>query len=344
VPSIAENARALQKLRRALLGWFRSEARELPWRRTRDPYAIWVSEIMLQQTRVAVVVDYFARFMQRWPNVASLARARESSVLAAWSGLGYYRRARALHAAARRILRERNGVLPVAAVDWRELNGIGRYTANAIASQAHGEPCAVVDGNVERVLGRLTGGVLRGEAAWRAADELLDRRASGDWNQAMMELGATVCTPAQPACPRCPVARWCATSRERAKPATGGGRVAPAARRKRSASYALALRGDAVLLAQRPAGAALMPGMWELPEIQRTPAVKADFRLRHSITNTDYDVGIFRVALRGPDAKTQASTARLGHPNKTWFSRTQVERLPLTGLARKALRRAGMLD
>ena len=146
-----------QSFRRALLRWYDQHRRHLPWRRDRDPYRIWVSEIMLQQTRVAAVLDHYARFMQRFPTVQSLASAREASVLAAWSGLGYYHRARRMHQAAKVIVRERGGVFPQSAEEWLALPGIGRYTAAAVASIAFDEPVAVVDGNVERVLQRLQG-------------------------------------------------------------------------------------------------------------------------------------------------------------------------------------------
>ena len=172
--------------------------------RSTDPYRVWVSEIMLQQTRVAAVLEHYARFMKRFPTVAALARAREQSVLAAWSGLGYYHRARRMHQAAKVIVRERGGQFPSRAEDWLELPGIGRYTAAAIASIAFGEAVAVVDGNVERVLARLDGDVLPNGSAWERAQALLDPKRPGDFNQAMMELGATICTPKSPQCLLCP--------------------------------------------------------------------------------------------------------------------------------------------
>src|ERR1700678_561123 len=223
----------LRSLRRALLRWYDQNRRALPWRRDRDPYRVWVSEIMLQQTRVAAVLDHYARFMQRFPAVKSLAAAREASVLALWSGLGYYHRARRMHQAAKNIVRQ--GSFPRTAQDWSELPGIGRYTAAAIASIAFGEPVAVVDGNVERVLQRLfctqvsptegrtlrqAQGRLRGtvksrdrkiQIAWQQAEALLDRKRAGDFNQAMMELGATICTPRAPQCLICPVHSFCQT-------------------------------------------------------------------------------------------------------------------------------------
>src|ERR1700722_10862870 len=200
---------------RRLLAWYRKSRRTLPWRESRDPYRGWLSEIMLQQTRVAAVIGTYAEFLRRFPAGEKLAAAREASVLAAWSGLGYYRRARMLHAAAKVVVRELGGEFPSTSDAWRALPGIGRYTAAAVASIAFGESIVTVDGNVERVCRRLSGRQLAGEELWRAAEELLDRgcesRSAGDFNQAMMELGATVCTPRAPACLTCPVVDLCAT-------------------------------------------------------------------------------------------------------------------------------------
>ena len=202
------------RFRKNLLAWYAHNARILPWRESRDPYRVWLSEIMLQQTRVAAVIGHYAEFLRRFPTVKKLAAAREASVLAAWSGLGYYRRARMLHAAAKVVVRELGGKFPATAEDWRELPGIGRYSAAAIASIAFAEPVAVVDGNVERVLQRVSGQRREGEGLWRAAADLLDRKRPGEFNQAMMELGATVCTPRAPGCLMCPVVELCATRGE----------------------------------------------------------------------------------------------------------------------------------
>src|SRR5579864_4071806 len=164
------DARSFQQ---SLLEWFDRHKRDLPWRRDRDPYRVWLSEVMLQQTRVAAVIDHYQKFLRRFPTIEKLASARKSSVLAAWSGLGYYRRARMLHAAAKKIVKEHGGAFPGCAEDLRALPGIGRYTAAAIASIAFAEPVAVVDGNVERVLQRLKGKNLEGEELWQAARDLL---------------------------------------------------------------------------------------------------------------------------------------------------------------------------
>jgi A/G-specific adenine glycosylase len=334
--------------RARLLAWYQTHARRLPWRENRDPYRIWVSEIMLQQTRVAAVIEHYHEFLRRFPTVEKLAAAREATVLAAWSGLGYYRRARMLHRAAKEIVRGPGGQFPGTAEAWRELPGIGRYTAAAIASIASDEPVAVVDGNVERVLQRVSAGQWAGEDLWRAAQELLDRDHPGDFNQAMMELGATVCTARAPACLTCPVVKLCATRGEMARTAK-----APQ-QKKREIHYALHGRDGRVFLVQRPHEASLMAGMWELPEVDaadaavfgragkhvprfapndrirskdRTPL----FTLRHSITVTDYTVRVWRGIPRG-----QA-------PGK-WVALRQLQKLALTGVTRKILMQAGMMS
>lgn len=319
-----------------LLAWYDEHARDLPWRQRPgqekpcDPYRVWLSEIMLQQTRVAAVIAHYHEFLCRFPTVQRLAAARESSVLAAWSGLGYYRRARMLHAAAKEILKSLERNFPDTAEGWRQLPGIGRYTAAAIASIAFGEPVAVVDGNVERVLQRVAGKRFSAAALWQAAERMLDRERPGDFNQAMMELGATVCTPRSPACLTCPVVEFCATRGEMRNSAI------PARQKKRAIHYALDCRsrdhgGRSVFLVQRPHDARLMAGMWELPEISAPKnGIRPAFAVRHSITTTDYAVQVWRLS---PAPKLAGE----------WVSEKQLTRNPLTGLARKILRRAGVI-
>jgi A/G-specific adenine glycosylase len=331
-----------ERFRAQLRTWYDAHARHLPWRESRDPYRVWVSEIMLQQTRVAAVIGHYHEFLRRFPTVEKLAGAPEDSVLAAWSGLGYYRRARMLHAAAKVVVRERGGRFPKTAEGWRDLPGVGRYTAAAMASISFGEPVAAVDGNVERVLQRFSGRRLAGENFWRAAERMLDRERAGDFNQAMMELGATVCTPRAPACLTCPVVEWCATRGEMA-----GSAKAPR-QKKREIHYALAWRHGAVFLVQRDRHARLMAGMWELPEVAglatRARAIarfaRSDnkeerdsqlwFTVRHSITVTDYNVSVWRMA---------APTGVTGE----WVAGERLARVALTGLARKILRKAEII-
>ncbi len=309
------------QLRHELLAWYDAHQRELPWRESTDPYRVWVSEIMLQQTRVAAVLEHFARFMKRFPTVAALARAREQSVLAIWSGLGYYHRARRMHQAAKVIVRERRGQFPSHFDDWLELPGIGRYTASAIASIAFGEPVAVVDGNVERVLARLDGEALSNGAAWNRAQALLAPKRPGDFNQAMMELGATICTPRSPQCLLCPLVRFCATRGEQPS-------AKQAPRKRKQLIYVLVEKAGAVLLVRRASDARLMGSMWEFPQLAEPPTDAAPIaRLRHSITDTDYAVSVYRV----PELSVASSR---------WFTPQQWKRAALTGLARKILRKA----
>jgi A/G-specific adenine glycosylase len=303
--------------RELLLHWYDRNKRELPWRGETDPYRIWVSEIMLQQTRVNAVLEYYRRFLRRFPTVKALALARESSVLAAWSGLGYYRRARRMHAAAKQIVKV--GSFPRTAEQLRKLPGVGRYTAAAVASIAFGEPDAVVDGNVERVLARVSGKQLAGESMWTEANRLLDTLRPGDFNQAMMELGAIVCLPGEPLCTQCPVFDLCRSHGKAERRERGP-------RQKREVSYILAQRHGSVFLVQRPADASLMAGMWELPEGQAKPGTNGTcLTLRHSITVTDYTV------------RVHVSGVPRGIAGK-WVRRAQLAKLPLTGLAGKVLR------
>jgi len=206
---------ALTRFRKNLLAWFAQFQRDLPWRRTREPYRIWLSEIMLQQTRVAAAIPYYERFLSRFPTVKALAEAPEEEVLLLWSGLGYYSRARNLQKAARVIVAKHGGEFPRTEEDARALPGIGAYTAAAILSIAYGEKLAVLDGNVARVVARLDAirGDLRANGTWaklqNTANALLEGKSPGDWNQAMMELGATLCTPRAPQCLLCPVSAFC---------------------------------------------------------------------------------------------------------------------------------------
>src|SRR5579875_837366 len=341
------DARDVVSLRRRLLDWYRLHRRDLPWRRSRDPYAIWVSEIMLQQTRVAVVVERYRAFLERFPTLVSLALASEQEVLALWSGLGYYRRARMLHKAAQFLASHRKGSLPRTAEELRALPGIGAYTAAAIASIAYGEPVAVVDGNVERVLCRLEGWAGAGGRASGAlkrkidalAARLVDPENAGDFNQAMMELGATVCTPRNPACLACPLKRACKT---RGEHKTGPRRPMLS----REIAYALVLRtrrsrkagGEVceVLLEQRPAEMTVMPGLWELPALRdhRVPEAELRMTLRHAIMQVNYYVRIRAV----PEENLETLAAANGI--RRWVRAEEAAQMALTGLTRKVLKRA----
>ena len=327
VPSAAEiwQPATLRSIRRRLLSWYDRNRRDLPWRGEPDPYRVWISEVMLQQTRVAAVMAYYQRFLQKFPNVPALAAAKPQAVLAAWSGLGYYRRARALHSAAKMMVEKHGGELPRSAAELRQLPGFGPYTAAAVASIAFGEPIAVVDGNVERVLSRLLAWQApRPGGAWETAQSLLAADRPGDFNQAMMELGATVCLPAQALCARCPLFAWCRT--RGLSPAKQKER-----RRRRQLHYRLACRGKTVFLVQRAASTSLMPGMWELPEMPVNGVrPKVAWRLRHSITVTDF---VVEVSAGEPPAGIRGR----------WVALSRVEELPLTGLTKKILRHANFI-
>jgi A/G-specific adenine glycosylase len=399
------------EFRRRLSAWYRANARELPWRGTNNPYYIWVSEVMLQQTRVAAVIDYFKEFIRRFPTLVSLALAPEEDVLAAWSGLGYYRRARMLHRAAQFIVTERDGRLPASSTELRTLPGIGDYTAAAIASIAFGEAVAVVDGNVERVILRLTGrpsvataatqGFVRTQAqalmphaallssqldaqlvlqepslprdgsVWDASERIaiaasahplerfggdgpavqVVRGAAGDHNQAMMELGATVCLPRAPLCLQCPVYTLCRTRGEHPTPQRAAQRSLPVA-------YLLDLRkrgtASEVLLERRPDDASLMPRMYELPMLllEAVEGREPVLRVRHAITNTNYYVQVFAARHQelngGSHVRFEAYALRraisAGGKDLHWVRSSRLAGLPLTGLARKILQRLQVME
>jgi A/G-specific adenine glycosylase len=334
------------------MNWYRTNARELPWRGVTDPYRTWVSEVMLQQTRVAAVVEHYNAFLRRFPTIVSLALATEADVLAAWSGLGYYRRARMLHKAAQFIVEERGGSLPHTAAELRTLPGIGEYTCAAIASIAFGESIPVVDGNVERVLLRLTGRAEDATAASRTfvqqqAAALVPRRrfdhnlnAAGDHNQAMMELGATICLPRAPLCLNCPVFNMCQTRGEHVTPVREAQRSVPAA-------YLLQLRKRGtvteVLLERRSDDTSLMAGMFELPPlpIDAIQGREPMLRIRHSITNTNYYVQVF--APRGRHDRGLRRAVPAARADLQWVRTSRLHALPLTGLARKILQRLDVM-
>ncbi|MBI2424954.1 MAG: A/G-specific adenine glycosylase [Candidatus Hydrogenedentes bacterium] len=256
-------------IRKALLKWFLEEARDLPWRRTTDPYRVWLSEIMLQQTRVDQGLPYYERFLAALPTVHDLARAPEDQVMKLWEGLGYYTRARNLHKAAKTVVERHGGKLPENADSLQLLPGIGKYTAGAIASIAFGERAPVVDGNVKRVLARLFD-IDRSidESAteaelWSLAENLVPRKAPGDFNQAMMELGARICTPKKPDCAGCPVQRYCRAWAE--------GTVAKRPVRKvkkrvphKEIVVAVIQQDGKYLLGKRPPEG-MLGGLWEFP-------------------------------------------------------------------------------
>lgn len=314
--------------RAALLRWFAAERRDLPWRRperANDTYAVWVSEVMLQQTRVAAAEAYYLRFLARFPRLADLAGAKEAEVLALWSGLGYYRRPRQMLRAAQAVLAAGRRELPETFSELLALPGFGRYTAGAVLSIARQQCHPAVDGNIRRVLSRLAGRALSNSEAEAANRAWLDKRRPGDSNQALMELGATVCAPRAPRCGECPIRRYCRDRGRAGAALTARPRRAP---ERRQENYWLLIRGGRVRLRRRPATAAIMPGLWELP--QRRAAVGGERPLgvlRHAITYRQIEAGVY--------APPQGSPP----PPGQWRSQEECAALPLTGLAKKILRR-----
>jgi len=303
------------RIRRHLLGWFEQNARDLPWRRTRDPYAVWVSEVMLQQTQVETVKPYYERFLRRFPSPEHLARARLDTVLKLWEGLGYYSRARNLHKAAKTLVRDLGGIFPKTQEGLMSLPGIGRYTAGAIASIAFGQTEPVVDGNVTRVLCRVF--AIRDdprqhatqERLWSIATDLVASGQAGDLNQALMELGATLCLPRGPQCPACPLQTLCKAWRQRRQeelPIRPPRKVLP----RHTVAVGVIFKGNKVLIdKRRPEG--LLGGLWEFPggkrqggeslettllrEVQEELGIR--IKVRHRLLRIDHAYSHFRVRL-----------------------------------------------
>ena len=284
-PVPALSARRLPGLRRALFTWFKRHRRDLPWRLNADPYRIWVSEIMLQQTTVAAVVPYFNRFLIAFPTVTALAAADEQTVLNHWSGLGYYRRARFLHAAAKQLAAAYGNDLPDDPAVWEALPGIGRYTLGAVMSQAFDRRFPILEANTFRVLSRwfaLEGDPRSGvgqKRLWQLAEYVLPKTNCGTFNQAMMELGSLVCTPTDPQCGACPVAGWCEANRLGKQREIPPKPVKPAKIDVREVALVLMHRGERILL-QRPADAKRWAGFWECPHGELQPGEPVDAAAR----------------------------------------------------------------
>lgn len=350
----------MREVRRALLSWYRKNRRDLPWRHTRDPYRVWVSEAMLQQTRVETVVPYYERFLSRFPDVRALATADTDEVLGEWAGLGYYGRARNLQAAARQVVEEWGGELPDDVEGLRSLKGVGRYTAGAIASIAFDRPAPVVDGNVARVLTRLLG--IREEVRsapvvrrlWEEAETLARGRSPGDLNQALMELGATVCTPRAPLCETCPIAPHC-RARESGDPeAIPVTRPRPRPKRLDAAAVFLERRGKVLAVRRPPEG--LLGGLWDLPggelRARESPeeGLARALRERIGLTLTGAEkLGTVRhvfthraLRLHVYRARGSAGRVRLaGFDAHRWLPPSRLTELPQSALMGKALRLVG---
>jgi A/G-specific adenine glycosylase len=341
-------------LRRRLVAWYRRHRRALPWRGIADPYRIWVSEVMLQQTQVATALPFYQSFIARFPDLRALSGARDRDVLAAWAGLGYYRRARHLRDAARLVVREHAGRVPDDPRAFGRLPGVGRYTTGAVLSIAFDRPLPALDGNVARVLSRLWAvpAAIRdprgAKALWALATALVPMRGAGEWNQAIMELGATVCLPRSPRCAACPVMAWC-----RARALDRIAEFPPTPRRRRAErlrrAVALIERGGRMLLTRREG--TLLAGLWEPPGVEladgeraRRPLGSALARLglrvrlsptgesiHHTITHRDIEVEVWRGELLAPPPRRAALR----------FAAAGERTLPLTALARKLAGRIG---
>jgi A/G-specific adenine glycosylase len=354
---VAEPARPDKEqaaLRRTLLAWYDRNRRDLPWRRTEDPYRIWVSEVMLQQTTVKTVLPYYEAFLKRFPTVVALAEEPEDEVLAAWSGLGYYHRARNLHRGAQHLAERHGGRFPRTLETALGVPGVGLYTASAVLSIAYDVPLPVVDGNVRRVLARLL--ALRGPAFrkdgpyYNRAEELLDPRRPGDWNQAVMELGATICLPRNPACPACPLRQRCLAR------ARGLVDELPESRARRApvdvtVAAALVERDGRVLLVRRPEGR-LMGRMWEVPqtslESHGLRDLARELEERHGLALTPGPlVARGRHAITFRRIRLEAYRARLRREPPAdaerflWATPAEIAALPVSSLTRKVLRGLG---
>jgi A/G-specific adenine glycosylase len=357
----------LPRFRKKLLTWFAQFQRDLPWRRTKDAYRIWLSEIMLQQTRVAAAIPYYERFLQRFPDVNALAEAPEEEILRYWAGLGYYSRARNLQKAAKQIVDQHQSIFPNTSETALTLAGIGPYTAPAILSIAYGKQLAVLDGNVARVIARLEAvrGELRSASRWQAlqrtADSLLAPSAPGDWNQAMMELGAVICTPKSPQCLLCPVTDFCRARK------LGLVNSIPEKRSKRpsveitlAALVLLDRNGHTLLLPPPKSGdktaphsdvSVLLSKMWHFPTIQakKNPAnelrafvttilprehlaanLQALAKVRHTVTYRQITLLPFRLNV--------ASLPRIPHAKVLPLD--DLSRVPISNLTRKVARAA----
>ncbi len=340
-----------------LLAWYDARRRELPWRETRDPYRVWISEVMLQQTQVKTVIPYYQAFVRRFPTVEELGLAAVDEVLARWSGLGYYRRARQLHRAAREMVAA--GRFPATARELERYPGIGPYTAAAVASIAFGEAVPVLDGNVERLLSRrlATAADPKRCAARQkllaAAAALLDPERPGHSNQALMELGATVCRPLKPDCPSCVLATGCRARRR------GDPERYPAPRRRRRVErreLAVAVARDRarVLLFRRPQDSELLSGMWELPNVPRGSTTgeieealaqryggrwrlaAAGATVRHGITYRAFEIHVYRARFEAGDCVSEDSVAE--GPEAAWVGPEERPRFPASSMVEKVLK------
>ena len=358
-------------LRRSLLAWYRRHARDLSWRKTRDPYAIWISEIMLQQTQVATVERYFPKFLTAFPTIDRLAIADQQQVLRLWEGLGYYRRARQLHAAAKQIVAEHGSRFPADIETLQSLPGIGRYTAGAILSIAFDVPAPILEANTVRLLSRLVG--FRGDTSsrdgqkllWRTAEELVSSSQSGQFNQALMELGSLICTPRDPQCNRCPLTAVCAAHQKNLQNVIPASRQKPTVEEVREAAVVIARRGK-VLLRQCTAGER-WAGLWDFPRFPLDDLIKPRpsaavanhtaiinsvrqltgmtivepqhfITLRHSVTRFRITLDCFTATCNAAAPRRTANSTTNGNSETRWVKSAELDDYPLSTTGRKLAR------
>ena len=344
------------RLRRRLLAWYKTNARDLPWRRSRDPYRVWISEIMLQQTQVATVREYFERFIRAFPNVVRIAAADEQDVLRLWEGLGYYRRARQLHAAAQRIVAEHGGRFPESIDELRKLPGIGRYTAGAIASIAFDQRAAILEANTVRLLSRLIGyrddplASTGQRLLWQVAEDILPQKDVAQFNQALMELGSLICTPSEPKCHECPLSSLC-----KANAASLQREIPPAKPRQHYTELreaAVVVRKHGRVLMRQCGPGERWSGLWDFPRFE-IPSERPLFANEEIVKRVQAQTGVtcapptllktmrhgvtrYRITLDCYLAKHVAGRARSPNgSNVRWFPLAELPALPLSTTGRK---------
>jgi A/G-specific adenine glycosylase len=323
-----ENVRAF---RRSLRQWFRRHGRKLPWRRTRDPYAILVSEFMLQQTQVATVIPYYNKWLRRFPDFASVARASQNDILHAWQGLGYYNRARNLHAASKIVKDRYRGVFPADVVVIRKLPGVGRYTANAVATFALDQPVPIVETNIARLLARLIDlrvpidSATGREKLWTSAAQLVPRRNAARFNSALIDLGALVCLPNKPQCNLCPVKKFCRAK----KPETLPVKQSKPRTKRLVERHAFVVSNGRLLLEQ---SCARWRGMWILPQLS-LDGLKPPTSRRRSVYNLVFPFTNHRVTLRIFRQRPPKTDNR----SQRWFSIRRIESVPIPSPHRRAI-------
>lgn len=347
----------LSSLRRRLLTWFDRHKRDLPWRDSRDPYRIWISEVMLQQTQVATVIPYYHRFLATFPTLPDLAQADEQEVLRHWEGLGYYRRARDLHRAARLLVANHDRSLPDDADIWRELPGVGRYILGAVLSQAFDRRLPIVEANSRRVLCRLFGqsGNANSKAVtdwlWHTAEALLPKKRVGDFNQSLMELGALVCVPTAPRCGECPLSADCKARMDGTQEAIPAKAAAQAVEAVREVAIVIRKRNQVLLVQRPPAGR--WANMWEFPRLpteKRETVESAAERILSEVLGIKAELGAelltirhcvtrFRITLVALEAKFLSGVVRMDYyQDARWLEPSALSEYPVSSPQRRLAR------